>query len=147
MRHPTQHSKGTSQSGVMLIEVMVAVLIFAFGVLGIVSLQGAALGQVSDAKYRSDAAILANQLIATMWMGNNTIPVLQSTYSTASSGAGYTTWKAKVTGALPGVASNPPLVTVDGSGIVTVTVQWLAPSAPAGSVAHKYVAVAQVPSF
>lgn len=144
MKNTSPHRSDPGQRGVMLIEVMVAVLIFALGVLGIVSLQGAAMSQVSDAKYRSDAAILANQLIATMWMGDKTPSVLQTTYNSAGPGAGYTTWKGKVTGALPGVSSNPPTVTVDNAGIVTVTIYWQPPNAPSTASPHQYVAVAQV---
>lgn len=129
------------QSGVMLIEVMIAIVIFAFGILGIVSLQGVAVSQVSDAKYRSDASFLANDLIGTMWLGDRTATALQTKYNTGN--PGYTTWLNKVTAALPGAASKQPTVVVDNAGIVTVTVYWQLPSA-AGSAYHQYVAVAQI---
>lgn len=131
-----------SQSGVMLIEVMIAILIFALGVLGIVSLQAASVSQISDAKYRSDASFLANQLFATMWVGDRTVATLQSKFNTNN--PDYVTWKNKVTGSLPGVASKAPDVVVSNDGIVTVTIYWLPPSAPAGTGHNKYVAVAQI---
>lgn len=130
------------QSGVMLIEVMIAIVIFAFGILGIVSLQGVAVSQVSDAKYRSDASFLANDLIGTMWLGDRTTAVLQAQYNTGN--PGYTTWKNKVVGTLPGATFNAPTVVVDNAGIVTVTIFWLPPNAPAGTAYHQYVAVAQI---
>lgn len=132
----------TSQSGVMLIEVMIAILIFALGVLGIVSLQAASVSQISDAKYRSDASFLANQLFATMWVSDRTVATLQNNFNTTK--PAYLTWKNKVTGVLPGVASKQPLVTVDNAGIVTVEIYWLPPGAPTGTEHNKYIAVAQI---
>lgn len=131
-----------SQTGVMLIEVMIAILIFALGVLGIVSLQAASVSQISDAKYRSDASFLANQLFATMWVGDRTVATLQNNFNTSK--PAYVTWKNKVTGSLPGVASKAPDVVVSNDGIVTVTIYWLPPSAVAGTEHNKYVAVAQI---
>lgn len=139
---PSRKLKPASQSGVMLIEVMIAVLIFAFGVLGIVSLQAAAVSQISDAKYRSDASLLANQLIGTMRLGDRNVATLQNSFNTGN--PGYTSWKNKVLGTLPGVASFPPAVVVDNIGTVTITIQWLAPGAPEGTLPHNYVAVAQI---
>lgn len=144
MEMPSFSPKRTpaSQSGVMLIEVMIAILIFALGVLGIVSLQAASVSQISDAKYRSDASFLANQLFATMWVGDRTATTLQSKFNTNN--PDYMTWKNKVTGSLPGVASKGPEVVVANDGTVTVTIYWLPPSAPAGTAHNKYVAVAQI---
>lgn len=50
-----------------LIEAMVAVLVFAVGVLAMIGMQALAVKTASDAKYRADAAYLANQLIGVMW--------------------------------------------------------------------------------
>jgi len=144
MKLPSFSSRRTaaSQSGVMLIEVMIAILIFALGVLGIVSLQAASVSQISDAKYRSDASFLANQLFATMWVSDRAVGTLQSNFNTGN--PAYLTWKNKVTGSLPGVASKPPEVVVSNDGIATVTVYWLPPSAAAGTEHNKYVAVSQI---
>lgn len=144
MKTGSTHSlrKPRPQSGVMLIEVMIAIVIFAFGILGIVSLQGVAVSQVSDAKYRSDASFLANDLIGTMWLGDRTAAVLQAKYNTGN--PGYTTWKNKVLGTLPGATFLEPTVVVDNAGVVTVSIFWLPPNAPAGTAYHKYVAVAQI---
>jgi len=54
--------RSVSQRGFFLIEAMVAVLIFALGVLGMVALGGTAIGAQSDARYRSDAAALADEI-------------------------------------------------------------------------------------
>lgn len=54
--------------GMALIEALVAILIFSVGVIGVLGLQALALKSSSDAKYRADAAFLANQLIGQMWV-------------------------------------------------------------------------------
>lgn len=130
------------QSGVMLLEALIAILIFSIGILGIVGLQGTAVKQATDARFRSDASILANQLFGTMWLGDRNVATMQAQFNTGN--AGYNTWKTTVVGTLPGAAANPPSVAVDANGVVTVTVRWLAPSEPAGTAAHQYVAIAQI---
>jgi len=55
------------QGGLALVEAMVAIVIFAFGVLAIVGLQTASVRQVSDAKYRIDAANVISQSLGAMW--------------------------------------------------------------------------------
>ena len=50
------------QSGVMLIEALVAILIFSIGVLGLVALGGQAVGAQSDAQYRTEASGLAEAI-------------------------------------------------------------------------------------
>lgn len=55
------------QGGIALVEALVAIVIFAFGVLAIVGLQSASVRQVSDAKYRIDAANVISQSLGAMW--------------------------------------------------------------------------------
>lgn len=50
------------QTGVFLIEALVAILIFAVGILGMVAMAGTAIGAQSDARFRTDAAALADSL-------------------------------------------------------------------------------------
>jgi type IV pilus modification protein PilV len=50
------------QSGFFLIEALVAILIFSLGVLGMVALGGTAMGAQTDARYRTDAAALADEM-------------------------------------------------------------------------------------
>ena len=58
------------QSGVMLLEAMIAILVFSLGVLGIVGMQASAIAASRDAKYRTDAGLLANEIIGAMWSSN-----------------------------------------------------------------------------
>jgi len=53
--------------GIALLEAMVGMLIFAFGVLGIVGLQGSMSKAQSGAKYRAEAVNLGYELIGRMW--------------------------------------------------------------------------------
>lgn len=53
--------------GVSLIEVLVALLIFSFGLLGVVALQARMSQAAVSAEDTSRAAALANQLAAQMW--------------------------------------------------------------------------------
>ncbi len=93
-----------TQRGFMLIEALVALLIFAFGVLGLVGLQAAMTKAQSTAKYRADAAFLAQQLVGTMWAD---APLNLGSYATANC-AGYarcSEWSAKVADVLPAGAA------------------------------------------
>ena len=130
------------QGGFTLLEGMVAILVFSFGVLALVGLQVTSIQQSSNAKYRSEASLLANQLIGTMWVGNRNPTAMQTAYNTG--GAGYNTWLGNVQAALPGSAASAPTVVVAADGMVTVTMFWKAPNEPASDPMHSYVAVAQL---
>lgn len=126
----------------MLLEGLIAILIFSLGILAIVGMQAAAVRNVGEAKYRSEASLLVSKLLGTMWSSDRTTATLQTRFNTG--GDDYNTWRGTVSNALPQVGTYPPTVVVDDQGIVTITVRWLAPSAPTGSDPHKYTAVAQI---
>ena len=136
-----------SQTGSMLLESLIAVLIFSMGILAIVGMQASAVKASSDAKFRSDASMVANQLIGEMWVSNRTAATLQTNFQGGggTDGALYTAWLADVQAALPGAAANPPVVTVNPqTSVVTVTVFWIAPGEPAGAAPHSFNIVAQI---
>jgi type IV pilus assembly protein PilV len=114
-----------ANSGIVLIEALVGILIFAMGVLGIVGLQAAMTKAQTSNKFRGDASYLASGLIGTMWaddIANNL-----SKYATAGC-ASYgpcNDWSTKVAGALPGGTT---AITVDAARSVTVTIQWTVPN-------------------
>ena len=130
------------QSGVVLLESLIAILVFSLGILGIIGLQATAVKQVSDARYRSQASLLVDQLLGTMWVSDRSAAALQTSFS--SGGNGYLGWLGNVSATLPGVDAYPPSVAVDAQGTVTITVRWRAPSEDAATAAHQYVAVAQI---
>jgi type IV pilus assembly protein PilV len=57
---------GKHQQGMFLIEALIAILIFAFGILGMVAMGGAAVNAQSDAQYRTEAANLADRITSTI---------------------------------------------------------------------------------
>lgn len=130
----------------MLLEALIAILIFSMGILAVVGMQAAAVKASSDAKYRSDASLLANELIAQMWVSNRTTANALQTNFSSPSGPFYTAWRANVQASLPGIteAVNLPTVNVAANGTVTIGIFWKLPSEPAGMAAHTYVAVAQI---
>ena len=140
-----------SQQGSILLEALIAFLIFAMGILGVIGLQATAINNTLDARYRTDAAFLVNQIIAQIW----TDPALsgagyaiQSTYACAlcTSTNGNTNthaWVAQVQSFLPGVtdAANQPTIDISGNQ-VTVTINWASPQN--GAVVHNYVTKTQI---
>ena len=154
------------QSGVMLIEALIALLIFSVGILGIVGMQSAAVQASGDAKYRSDAALLANELIGRMWVSDRTQATLQTAYQT--NGTAYQAWAwtgiggtgtqaapaaGTVMQSLPGITATTNLPTVvitpdagstptsTPTSVVTITVFW---QAPRETTPHQFVAQAQI---
>ncbi|RYF01858.1 MAG: type IV pilus modification protein PilV [Comamonadaceae bacterium] len=142
-----------SQRGFTIIEVLVSLLIFSVGLLGVVSLFGAAVRTSTSAEFRTMAAMMASDLIGRMWMSDRTYTTLQATYSSTNQGGGYVAWKNMVTSSgLPEAASLAPTVTfttVGGGGgatavnssQATITIFW---KAPGDGDVHQYVAVAQM---
>ncbi len=61
----------TSQGGFFLIEAMVAILIFALGILGLVAMGGTAVSSQSDAQYRTDASSFADAIASQIALGIN----------------------------------------------------------------------------
>jgi len=70
---PTANPRRAAQRGGFLLEALVGILIFTLGVLGLLGLQGRAIGYSSDAQYRGEAAYLANAYIAKMWAEQRTL--------------------------------------------------------------------------
>ena len=56
------------QNGVMLLEALIGLMIFSVGILAMIGMQAAAFSAAADAKYRSDAAAYANDIISKIWM-------------------------------------------------------------------------------
>jgi type IV pilus assembly protein PilV len=56
-----------AQRGVVLLEALIAILIFSMGVLALVGLQAAMIKNTADAKFRAEASLIAQQRIGLMW--------------------------------------------------------------------------------
>lgn len=147
-----------AQSGVVLLEALIAVLIFSFGVLGIVGLQATMLTGVADAKYRTEASFFANRLLGEMATADRDTAAAMAVFASPG-GARYSAWyndiqNTNVTGGLlglPGVTAtaNAPTVTINtinnplGRPVrhdVTINVFWQAPGQPM----HRHVVTASI---
>lgn len=135
------------QSGVMLLEALIAILIFSVGILGIVGMQASTIKASRDGKFRSEAGLLANELIGQMWVGARDGNTLQANFQTG--GAIYLPWAARVAATLPGSTANPPQVTITPGDVgppatpstVTVVVRWQAPNE---TTAHSHRVIVQI---
>lgn len=56
-----------AQQGVVLLEALVAILLFSMGVLAVVGLQAAMIKNTSESKFRAEASYIAQQWIGMMW--------------------------------------------------------------------------------
>lgn len=108
--------------GSTLIEVMVSLLIFSLGVLGMVAMQGKAITYAVDAEDRSRAAMLASEIVAAMWSEGTDSPGIYDTWLTRVADA-------KVSG-LPNATGQIASTTDSGTHIKTtkVTITWRSPS-------------------
>lgn len=77
------HSAAFRSSGFTLLEVLVAIVVLSFGVLGVVGLQAAALQANNETRYQSTAVAMAREL-ADMMRGNKDEAVKGTGSSTAT---------------------------------------------------------------
>jgi type IV pilus assembly protein PilV len=135
------------QRGSFLLEALVAVLIVALGVLGLVGLQARAMQDTDESQFRSEAAYLANDVISRMWTSNQT--TLEADFeNNATAGSPYDDFKTVVQRRLPGADLQDPDITVTPRGgpasfgyDVLVTIYWQPPSA---AWRHRYDTAATV---
>ena len=132
---------GTRQQGATLLEALIGILIFSIGILALVGMQALAIKHMSDAKYRSDAAFFANEIIGQMWVNRGSL----GSYAYGGSGtppAAIDGWVTSIRNGLPGVtaAANLPIIAVAGT-TVTVTVFW---KLPGGTDVHRHVTMAYI---
>lgn len=113
----------TSQKGVVLLEALIAMLIFSMGILALVGLQAAMVKNTSDNKYRADASFLAQERIGRMWANPNNLGSFSCTDIASAC--------ADVSNILP---NGTRTVTVAARGLVTVNIAWRLP----GSDAHSF---------
>jgi type IV pilus assembly protein PilV len=133
----------------VILEALIAILIFSIGILALVGMQAMAISNVADAKYRSTASFLANQIVGTIWatrlnsinanasnvMAASPDPTFACNPCNAANGNAYTqTW------AVSGVAAELPngaaSIAISGA-VVTVTISW---QPPKEALTHRHVA-------
>ena len=134
------------QKGVMLIEALVGILIFSIGILAIMGMQAISIKSTIEAKYRTEASFLANQIFGSIWAdcGSPCTNATLSAYDTTSGGnAEMLAWRNNVAATLPGITvggTNSPTIVV-ASNAVTVSVFW---QIPGSTLTRQYSATAQI---
>jgi type IV pilus assembly protein PilV len=126
------------QSGVVLLEALVAVFIFSFGILGLVGMYAASIKNSTEAKFRTDAAFLVESLVAQMQVADG---ASRKTNFASPDGSDFKIWRdnrvypllpgAKITGAEPSVEFG-----ATNENEVTITLKWRAKN---DSSIRKYV--------
>ena len=159
------------QRGFLLIEAMIAILIFSLGILGMIAMGGTAIGAQSDARYRTDAQRLVDEIAGSIALDvDRTSPVnlqaslLNYAHQTAggnctfsggpSANAVVTNWVSRATtvgSGLPGLpgalaANQQILVSSDPTGPnrVEITVCWREPGTPTGAAMRRHTLVTYV---
>lgn len=122
--------------GLSMIEVLVAVVLISFGILGLVSLQARAVQVSVSAEDSQRAALLANEIAATMW-GENTVSL---------DAAVVEAWADRVADpAVAGLPNATGTVEVDAGGdVARVTITWRAPHAAEGEE-NRYITDVVIP--
>jgi type IV pilus assembly protein PilV len=110
------------EGGVVLLEVLVAILIFSIGILAVIGMQASAIANVSDSQYRLNASNIATQQIGKMWVDQANLASYDGTSAVSALPEGSMT------------------VAVTGTH-VTVTVTWKPPNSVA---AHTFTSVAYI---
>ena len=150
--HITHSASRSHQRGSMLLEGLIAILLFSLGILALMGLQAFAISTTADAKYRAEAAFLANQIIGQMWVADPATLAGYANYATtgagnctftgaASANGDVTQWLGTVTGSLPGATAALQQIKIGAGNLVTVTVCW---KGPQETIPHKHVAVTQI---
>lgn len=115
--------KRLTQSGSVLLEGLISILIFSAGILAIIGLQAASMKNTTQAKTRIDASWIANQRIGQMWVDQANLANYAESETTVAE--------------LP----NGKRTTVVAGNQVTVTVTWQMPN---DTTTNSYQTVAQV---
>ncbi|WP_308363765.1 MULTISPECIES: type IV pilus modification protein PilV [unclassified Microbulbifer] len=115
-----------SQRGATLIEVMVTVLILSTSLLGLAALQNKSLQYNHSAYLRSQANILASDLLdrARINRGNlagYNLTVDATVTGTSVADQDLSAWRTNLSNALPNGTGG---ITCNNTGICTVTIQW-----------------------
>lgn len=118
-----------------MIEVLIALLVFSFGVLAMVGIQATAVRMATDARDRATAVFMADQLLARMLIADPATAATfahQSTGATAcnpsgaaSANAVVTAWLGEVASRLPNAGAGLQQVIVNpANSLVTIRLCW-----------------------
>jgi type IV pilus assembly protein PilV len=156
MLRPDRETRRRRQCGSVLLEAFIGMLLFSMGILALMGLQATATRNSTEARYRVEAAYLANQIIGQMWADNRAnLPTYVHNPSGnncnftggASQNANVKAWIGSSTAygtvmhTLPGALSTRQQITVGANNQISVTLCWLAPGE---TIPRRVVTVAQI---
>ena len=126
------------QQGMVLLEALIAILVFSLGLLGLAGAQASAIRAQGEAKARADAAFVANQIVGDLWaVAPNELGGCAGTYTAESEGCNGAAWGERIEQSLPG---GQAVVEINNTQ-ATITLTWQSPGI---GEEHQYVHVAAV---
>lgn len=130
------------QRGSSLVEVLLAIVLFSVGLLSLMMLLSTSFIETGNARYRSEASMLASDLIAQMWTGDRSLTSLRDRFTNADS-EDYQRWLATVHSRLPGTdgSHHLPEIAIDNNRTVKVLLRW---QAPGDGRAHQLLTMATI---
>jgi type IV pilus assembly protein PilV len=150
----TMRNLRSRQEGVMLLEALIGLLIFSLGIMALIAMQSVSVSNVSNAKYRVEAAFYADEIIHKAWLDKpNEFVNYEMPGGTNTQMFQWVT-KLQSPAGLPGAGAYPPTIHIESVpsagppsfqqppvSRMTVTVRWKAPDAlvPSNHVAVGYI--------
>ncbi len=133
MKHkqPTGRPRNAGQRGASMIELLVSLLIFAFGMLGLVGLQNKTLGYGQISLFRSQATALSDDILDRMradrtnakagnWNSALTVKASDIISTATVADVDLKEWKLQVESLLPSGKASVAVA----AGVATITIQW-----------------------
>lgn len=121
----TRRAPHRRMGGFLLIESLIAILIFAVGILGLVGLQARMTKAQTEAKTRADAVNLATELRGVMWV--DIANLAQYETANCASHSPCANWLAKLRTTLPSGGATVARDTTR-PGWVRITITWRLPN-------------------
>ena len=109
------------QSGALMLEVLLSILIFAVGILAVVALQARSVSTLTQSQDRANASLVSSQTLGFLWSRRNIASSFIGTYT----GAGSSDLD-KLAKSLP----NGTIIVANATGSTSdyiVTIRWRAP--------------------
>jgi type IV pilus assembly protein PilV len=126
-----------NQSGVILLESLIAILIFSIGILALVGLQAVMVGNTTEAKYRSEANLIVQKRVAEIWANPaNAAAMTEGDPTDPLNSPGFDISKQLPGGVRYTMQLSP--------GEFLVLVTWQPPGDPANPVVHQHMAIARI---
>lgn len=132
--------------GFSLLEVLVAVIVFSIGLLGLAALQMSGLKDNQSAYFRTEATVMAYDMADRMRLnravaeagGYNLAMTDNAPGGTTLVDTDRATWLTNIANTLPVGDGSIALTTASGKQIITITIQWDDSRATSGSATQSF---------